>query len=160
MAPTLWLSWSLWWFSVTGITWAMFRVIRLATLPCALQTTLTCRSRQKLISIPAPPNYPFRHPNYHLMETMRPFIDVPWGVQVPCTQLDELNPEAEAGFNRGEDLAGNPWFFLLRTRRRPAPHLEQLRGLRPLVSSHFVTHVPFEAVPESRGCEPLAIAGG
>ena len=28
---------------------------------------------------PAPPNYPLRDPKYHLIETIRPFIEVHWG---------------------------------------------------------------------------------
>ena len=29
---------------------------------------------------PAPPNYPLRHPRYHLIEIIRPLIEVPWGL--------------------------------------------------------------------------------
>ena len=29
--------------------------------------------------VPAPPNYPLRYPKYHLIETMRPLIEVHWG---------------------------------------------------------------------------------
>ena len=29
---------------------------------------------------PAPPNYPLRYPKYHLIETIRPLIEVLWGV--------------------------------------------------------------------------------
>ena len=29
--------------------------------------------------MPAPPNYPLRQPKYHLMETIRPLIEVHWG---------------------------------------------------------------------------------
>ena len=32
-------------------------------------------------SIPAPPNYLLRNPKYHLTETIRPLIEVHWGVQ-------------------------------------------------------------------------------
>ena len=32
--------------------------------------------------VPAPPNYPLRDPKYHLIETIRPLIEVLWGVQV------------------------------------------------------------------------------
>ena len=28
----------------------------------------------------APPNYPLRYPKYHLMETIRPLVEVHWGV--------------------------------------------------------------------------------
>ena len=31
-------------------------------------------------ALPAPPNYPLRDPKYHLIETIRPLIEVPWGV--------------------------------------------------------------------------------
>ena len=31
-------------------------------------------------SLPAPPNYPLRHPKYHAIETIRPLIEVHWGV--------------------------------------------------------------------------------
>ena len=31
-------------------------------------------------SFPAPPNYPLRDPKYHLIETIRPLIEVHWGV--------------------------------------------------------------------------------
>ena len=30
--------------------------------------------------LPAPPNYPLRDPKYHLIETIRPLIEVHWGV--------------------------------------------------------------------------------
>ena len=30
--------------------------------------------------VPAPPNYHLRHPKYHLIETIRPLIEVHWGV--------------------------------------------------------------------------------
>ena len=29
--------------------------------------------------LPAPPNYPLRHPNYHLIEAIRPLMEVHWG---------------------------------------------------------------------------------
>ena len=32
--------------------------------------------------LPAPPNYPFRDPKYHLIETIRPLIELHWGVLV------------------------------------------------------------------------------
>ena len=30
--------------------------------------------------LPTAPNYPLRHPKYHLIETMRPLIEAYWGV--------------------------------------------------------------------------------
>ena len=33
-----------------------------------------------LIWNPAPPNYPLRNPKYHLIESIRPLIEVHWGV--------------------------------------------------------------------------------
>ena len=32
------------------------------------------------VQTPAPPNYPLRNPKYHLTETMRPLIEVHWGI--------------------------------------------------------------------------------
>ena len=32
--------------------------------------------------LPALPDYPLRHPKYHLIETIRPSIEVLWGVYV------------------------------------------------------------------------------
>ena len=29
--------------------------------------------------MPAPPNYPLRHPKYHIIETIAPLIEVHWG---------------------------------------------------------------------------------
>ena len=35
-----------------------------------------------LRALPAPPNCPLRNPKYHLIETIRPLIEVRWGVYV------------------------------------------------------------------------------
>ena len=37
-------------------------------------------SSQAASSQPAPPNYPLRYPEYHLIETVRLFMEVHWGV--------------------------------------------------------------------------------
>ena len=42
--------------------------------------------------VPAPPNYPLRDPKYHLIETIRPPIEVHWGVLVMLL----YNSKAEA----------------------------------------------------------------
>ena len=34
----------------------------------------------KLQYVPAPPNCPLRDPKYHLIETIRPLIELHWGV--------------------------------------------------------------------------------
>ena len=38
------------------------------------------KATPKQDSQPAPPNYPLRDPIYHLIETIRPLIEVHWGV--------------------------------------------------------------------------------
>ena len=47
-----------------------------------LATTLLerCPRDSSLRYLPEPPNYPLRHPKYHLIETIRPLIEVHWGV--------------------------------------------------------------------------------
>ena len=43
----------------------------------------------------APPNCPLRNPKYHLIETIRPLIEVHWGVLVgnPTNILDQVKEE-------------------------------------------------------------------
>ena len=36
-------------------------------------------SLSKRVGVPARPNYPVRHPKYHLMKTRRPLMEVYWG---------------------------------------------------------------------------------
>ena len=45
--------------------------------PTALHLPKGC---SKGALLPAPPNCPLRHPNYHLAETIRPSIEVHWGL--------------------------------------------------------------------------------
>ena len=42
---------------------------------------LSTRGPHLEVGLLSPPNYPLRHPKYHLTETIRPLMEVHWGVQ-------------------------------------------------------------------------------
>ena len=49
-----------------------------------------------------PPNYPLRDPIYHLIETIRPLIEVHWGAAPPVASGD---PELMSGQENEHGLA-------------------------------------------------------
>ena len=68
---------------------------------------------------PAPPNFPLRDPKYHLIETIRPLIEVHWGVLgmvlVPVLLLELANhlpvstgEATKASKPEKKDEAGHP----------------------------------------------------
>ena len=48
----------------------------------------------------APPNYPLRHPNYHLIETIRPLIELQWG------DFKDFRPQPKGSRLQGSLLRG------------------------------------------------------
>ena len=40
---------------------------------------MQAKTDQQGVPVPAPPNYPLRYPKYHLIETIKPLIEIHWG---------------------------------------------------------------------------------
>ena len=76
------------------------------------------------IYIPAPPNYPLRDPKYHLIETIRPLMEVHWGVLV--YNIVYIFPQQSAKACLTSLRRGPVW----RLRQLRPAHHRQLRSQR------------------------------
>ena len=78
------------------LLWCRLQNPKVALLFGSEVHTGSCTGPNKIQGhIPAPPKYTLRYPKYHLLETIRPLIEVHWGVQVMaifCGEADFHSP--------------------------------------------------------------------